>query len=245
MRCSIASAAVTIILAQFAWGVMPATWRHATEADFTGGQFETTGVSSRGEITIGREIMVLMSSKDAPTVVSAMVVADKTLWAAFQDGKFQGASYYDGIIQKSQLIASIGGKIYRVSPMDDFKVYDITPSSANSSRLNKAWFCQAEEFMLIQDGQSKCIVYDGSNSWRLSRDTDLPVGTAMAYGMGRVWVALPDGFSFVAGDLVYGSSGTAAYGFRDACLSITENDFLNEGGAFAMPANSGGICSIR
>jgi hypothetical protein len=126
----------------------------------------------------------------------------------------------------------------------DFKVSDISPTSANSSRLTKSWFCQAEEFLLVQDKQSKCIVYDGSITRRLEKDTELPVGGPMAYGMGRVWVGLPDGFSFIAGDIVYGASGTSAYGSRDALLNVTENTFLNEGGVFAMPANSGGIRAL-
>jgi hypothetical protein len=169
---------------------------------------------------------------------------DLTLLAAFQDGQFQGAAFYDGITAESSLITSIGGNIYRIQPSADFRVADITPDSGNSSRLAKAWFCQAEEFLLIQDGQSKCLAYDGSAARRLDKDHDLPVGTCMAYGMGRVWVTLPDRFSFVAGDIVYGPSGTNHYGYRDAVLKVTENTFLSEGGAFAVPANSGGIRAL-
>ena len=171
-------------------------------------------------------------------------VNDEALMSAFQDGQFQGAAYYDGITHASSLITSIGGRVYRILPDRGFEIADITPTAANSSRLTKAWFCQAEEFMVVQDSQSRAIVFDGSTSWRLDKDTELPVGGAMAYGMGRIWVALPDGFSFIAGDLVYGSSGTPSYGGRDAVLNITENDFLNEGGVFAMPANSGGIRAL-
>ena len=96
MRRSIASAAAVIFLAGLAWGVTPAKWRHASEADFTGGEFKTTGVNSRGEISLGREITVLMSSKDAPAVVSAMVVADKVIYAAAgpePEAKAKGAIY--------------------------------------------------------------------------------------------------------------------------------------------------------
>lgn len=169
---------------------------------------------------------------------------DNDLWSAFQDGRFQGASYYDGITGESSLITSVGGRIYRIGVGLGFPVHDITPTTANSSRKPKAWFCQAEEFLIIQDKQSKAIVYDGSGTRRLEKDSELPVGGPMAYGMGRVWLGLPDGFSFIAGDIVYGDSGTATYGMRDALLNVTENDFLNEGGYFAMPANSGGLRSL-
>jgi len=79
---SIVSTAVVIIVAGTALGVRPVTWRHASEADFTGGEFSTTGVNSRGEIALAREIAVLMPSKDAPAAVSAMVVAGKAIYAA-------------------------------------------------------------------------------------------------------------------------------------------------------------------
>ncbi len=82
MRRLIASAAGLVLLASTALGVRPAVWRHATEAHFTGGQFKATGTNSRGEIALGRDISVLMSSKDAPAVVSAMVVQGKTIYAA-------------------------------------------------------------------------------------------------------------------------------------------------------------------
>ena len=67
----------------------------------------------------------------------------------------------------------------------------------------------------------------------------LPPGIMGAYGMGRNWMALPGGLTFVAGDIVYGASGTQAYGFRDAVLNITENFFLLGGGSFSIPASGG------
>ena len=82
MRRLIVSAAGLVLLASTALGVRPATWRHATEANFTGGQFKGAATNSRGEIALGRDISVLMTSKDAPAVVSAMVVAGKTIYVA-------------------------------------------------------------------------------------------------------------------------------------------------------------------
>lgn len=71
--------------------------------------------------------------------------------------------------------------------------------------------------------------------------TELPAGKMGAYGLGRNWQALIDGKSFVASDIVNGASGTQAYNFRDAVLSMTENDLLVTGGTFVVPGQVGDI----
>lgn len=72
----------------------------------------------------------------------------------------------------------------------------------------------------------------------------LPAGRMGAYILGRNWEALTDGRSFIASDIVNGSSGSAAYNYRDAVLNVTENTFLYEGGTFVVPGNVGNIRSI-
>lgn len=70
---------------------------------------------------------------------------------------------------------------------------------------------------------------------------ELPAGRMGVYGMGRNWMALTDGYSFLASDLVGSSSGTAANNFKDAVLNVTENEYLNAGGYFTVPGESGDI----
>jgi hypothetical protein len=65
----------------------------------------------------------------------------------------------------------------------------------------------------------------------MTEKQEVPTGTAMAYGIGRIWVAT-GGNKFVASDIVYGPSGTDDYDQRDAILKFTENTFLAGGGAF-------------
>jgi hypothetical protein len=64
----------------------------------------------------------------------------------------------------------------------------------------------------------------------------------MTYYMGRIWVA--KGRQYVAGDIIYGPSGTPATGYRDSILKMSENQFLNEGGAFGVPAKAGNIVAM-
>ena len=77
---------------------------------------------------------------------------------------------------------------------------------------------------------------------------ELPTGTIGTYGMGRNWMALPDGKSFIAGDLSGGASGSGkdgGYKNRDAVLKVSENTYLNGGGTFSVPSNSGEIKAMQ
>ena len=73
----------------------------------------------------------------------------------------------------------------------------------------------------------------------------LPTGRMGTYGMGRIWLSLPDGLSFLAGDIVGGSSGTVQNNFRDAILNITENEYLAGGGTFRVPGSVGDIKAMQ
>lgn len=103
---------------------------------------------------------------------------------------------------------------------------------ANSQNTGIVYWLQAEEFLIGQDGISKPFIWDGGSSRRSRTElAEIPVGTVMAYGIGRIWVAT-GGNKFVASDIIYGPSGTAAYEKRDAILKFTENTFLAGGGSF-------------
>lgn len=102
---------------------------------------------------------------------------------------------------------------------------------------------QAEKYEIILAKQQKPIIYDGSSS-RQAGFNEIPSGVMGLYAWGRIWVALNDFRTFAAGDIVYGPSGTPAEGGVDAILKFTENDFLNEGGFFAVPNNAGNITAM-
>ena len=167
------------------------------------------------------------------------------LETAATTGRFQGAAVYQPRTGIPMLVAGIGGRQFRYNVWGDDSVQDVSiAGDYNPSNALQVWFTQAEDFLLMQDGQSKVWCYNGGSSRRLG-PREIPVGTIMEYALGRVWVASPDRRSFAAGDLVYTSSGTPGFNYRDAVLKFTENDFLNEGGAFAVPASSGRINAIR
>lgn len=73
---------------------------------------------------------------------------------------------------------------------------------------------------------------------------ELPAGKMMAYDMSRLWLVLPSGVDFVAGDIVGGASGTPANDYRDAVLKFTENEFLEGGGKFRIPSSGNLITAL-
>lgn len=175
---------------------------------------------------------------------------------AFETGLFQGAGGYNPDTGKSCLVLSIAGHLYRANVFGDGSVQEITLDTPNRSDNRKAWFCQAECFLIVQDGQALPIIYNGATARRsdvygTSGSVDghpmceVPVGTVMEYADERLWVSLPNGLAFVAGDAAYDPTGTVAYDYRDAVLKFTENTFLSEGGAFTVPTNIGRITAMR
>ena len=164
---------------------------------------------------------------------------DAALQTAFEGGWFQGAAYYD----PGGICCMINGKFYYIQ-IDTGKVQDLTPDDGGPTDCTKAWFQQAENYMIIQDGSTRAIIFDGGGARRSSAEAnEVPTGTAMAYSNGRLWVAKTDRKTLVAGDIVYGPSGTSEHGRRDAVLKFTENDFLNEGGEFS--AYGGNIRALK
>jgi hypothetical protein len=72
---------------------------------------------------------------------------------------------------------------------------------------------------------------------------ELPAGRMGVYGMGRNWMSLIDGISFIGGDIVGGAAGTPAHNYRDSVLKTTENTFLVTG-SFRLPGSGDIINSM-
>lgn len=125
----------------------------------------------------------------------------------------------------------------------------------NPSIIEQAWETQAEKWWVLNDGQSIPFIYDGASSRRANSNLtgankEIGPGRMITYGMGRIWYAGIDYFSFRAADLVGGSSGTPGENYRDSVLKETENVFLNGGGAlgvrnFGSPVPSAPIVGLR
>lgn len=167
---------------------------------------------------------------------------------------FQGMFMYQPLDADPYHIYVIGGRIYRDNTVDG----GLTDLSAAFHLTNPptepiSFFCQAEQFLIIQAGDNVTLplFWDGSILRRSKGITntavapgtpgvnEIPAGTAMDYFMGRVWYA--QGRVANAGDIVGGPSGTLAYNFRDAVLNVTECPLVLGGDGFSVAASDGVI----
>lgn len=91
----------------------------------------------------------------------------------------------------------------------------------------------------------------------LESPPEIPIGTIMAYGQGRLFVSNPNRFEVQALDLIgshvgretgTNSSNQKVYPLEDPRLSVlfnTENSYLSEGGSFLMPGFMGKITGME
>lgn len=120
----------------------------------------------------------------------------------------------------------------------------VTQALSNPSDLLFVHLFQAEIYVIALAFQQKPVFFDGASA-RQAGIGEIPSSVLGVYAWGRIWFALPDRRTFGAGDIVYGPSGTPSLGGVDAILKVSENDFLNEGGFFAVPNNAGEITSMQ
>ena len=144
-------------------------------------------------------------------------------------GLLQGASYFG--VQGGIIVAVIAGQPYRLRIGEDSFSYELInlpdPPGINSPILKQVWMQQTVETLVIQDGQTRPILYNGSSARRSGSD-EVPVGKQMAYGNGRLWVAI-NANELVAGDIRTREPGSE--------LAFTETNYLSGGGSlwFSRP----------
>jgi len=172
------------------------------------------------------------------TTVTADGYTNSCIPAPNPTGIFQCALPYISDDNRNFILLLISGKVWLYDLLQNsIQLLSNTPALENSSNRLDGWMVQAENFVVIQDGWSRPLIFDGANLRRAAVD-EIKTGKVMAYVNGRIWYALQNGFSFRATDIVYGD------GTRASVLKETENTFLNEGGDFSVPSDSGGITAM-
>lgn len=150
------------------------------------------------------------------------------------EGLVQGGCYFS--IQGGMLIMQIAGRIYRLrvgNRDSDFSAEEIPLTYINSPVLPTAWMVQTVGSLVIQDGQSNPIIYDGSTARRSDpAENEVPLGRMMAYVNGRLWVAVGSN-ELVAGDIV-----TSQF---QSELKFTETGYFLGGGRFLFPSALTGL----
>jgi hypothetical protein len=167
----------------------------------------------------------------------------------FHNGKFQAASYFAPRGTPECLMVMIGGRQYQVIPRTGrgLDVSEVQLPYRNRSDIPLSYMAQADRFHVTQDGESRPIIFDGVTA-RRAKDDEVPVGTIMTYGMGRLCVTV-NGREIAFGDL-YGSHD-GREGKRnftdpgDSVLLFTESTFLNEGFNASIAFSLGAITGLR
>lgn len=172
---------------------------------------------------------------------------DADAQTAFESTLFQEMGGYQLDSGAASIISMQGGRQFQIliDYDNEFLVNEITiAGDPNAPNLPMAWSCQAENYFILQDGQSKCFIFDGASA-RRALPNQIPVGNQITYYKGRIWVA--QGREYVAGNQVFDPSGggNKSIDYRDSVLWFTENKFLAGGGAFAVPVQSGDITGFK
>lgn len=145
-------------------------------------------------------------------------------------GLHQGSSYFG--VQGGMIVTAIGGRLYRVRIGENIYSWEPIPLGfRNSGTIKQVWMQQTVETLVIQDGQSNAILYNGSTA-RRAGVTEVPRGRQMAYGNGRLWVAINRN-ELVAGDIRQRAPGSE--------LFFTETNYLVGGGALFFPRGITGL----
>ena len=176
-------------------------------------------------------------------------------------GKFQGAGVYH-LSGKDRLVYAIAGKIYTLELETD----TITDHGLvfDPSNMDRFYFCQADKYMIIQDGDASTS--HANANWPLILDNldivdqvaeglqdyqRVPKGAAMAYTHGRLFVAVNYVFEPITHDV---SDNVGRIGFVASdvikahrvsdVIKFTEENYYNEGGRFNLPTESGRITAM-
>lgn len=156
-----------------------------------------------------------------------------TLQLVLPSGLVQGADYFSA--QNGMLVVAIAGAIYRIRISNQSFAYeDIALGFPNSAIIPQVYMCETDDSFLIQDGQSDCIIYDGSTTRRSNvQNNEVPRGTFMAYGDGRLWVAT------AYNTLEAGNANDS--GIYQSELQFTETLQLTGGGSISFPQGITGL----
>lgn len=109
----------------------------------------------------------------------------------------------------------------------------------NGSTCDQVWMEQSDNWLVIQNGIDRALLFDGSSMRRSIQGgskPEVPVGKQMAFydSIGRLVVAVNDR-ELAIGDIATSTTET---------INFTEETFLTEGGRFAVPRKYGPVTSL-
>lgn len=109
-----------------------------------------------------------------PFQIRKLDAAAKTLIAsALTGGTFQGAAFYNPDVGDESIVASIAGRLFKFNVLQSPVTVDeiSIPGDLNPASQDQVWMWQAEKWLIVNDGVSVPIFYDGTTSFRSSYST--------------------------------------------------------------------------
>ena len=235
------------------------------ETFLTDGSFSFEGGVDSSRVTTLQSSLVpnglprnMLAWMDNATVRGGQIL-QRTGWVPngrVRDGNclFQGGFMYEPVDGSNPyLIFALSGHIYKYVA-DLGTVTDLSsmfPGMTMTPTQDQYWFCQGEQFLIIQDSILLPLFWDGAKLRRsigivtntpsnTFGQNEIPVATAMDYYQSRLWYA--QGRRYSAGDIVGGPSASGTYPFgTDSILEVTENPLAFGGDGFSVPNNAGNI----
>jgi len=194
-----------------------------TEGEFQEDITELNNAIANADTVITQKLAILNAQFDGEIV--------------FRNGKFQGSAIYetDNTVYS---VSVISGHIFLVN-LENFKVSILTNSNTQLNEYkDRVFMVQAEQHFIVQDGIHTPKILTGS----AMRDADhsiqeIPVGTNMAYGQGRLCVQISTRH-FRIGDIHLAFDPLNVLKFK-------ETQILNEGGGFTVSGKLGEIVSLQ
>jgi hypothetical protein len=141
--------------------------------------------------------------------------------ASMPTGLMQGASVFK---TNGKILSAVGGRVYEIDPSTWTRV-ELTGADSNNPKKPRVWMCETPGSIIIQDNQARPFIYDGVK-FRRSDEDEVPVGSVMAFGNGRLAVAVNDGLAVRIGDIRQGE--------HQSEMKFTETYNLLGGGDFAF-----------
>jgi hypothetical protein len=203
------------------------------------------------EITPGPAVLVT-TTFTVPALhaqVTAAVTSDVP-FSVNQVLKINSGSYTVNTITADQLVLTYNGSAANSTVVVGTGILDsagnqIYYNDTNPSNGLMVFWYQGENYAFGLCENQGTLIFDGSSLRRADQSqSELPSSYVGVYAWGRNWLAQVNGHRFVAGDLVGDPSGSPGLVYVDAILKMTENDLLNGGGAFSIPANLGMITAM-
>lgn len=168
----------------------------------------------------------------------------------FRTMTFQGATRYDHNGQ-DWLVVSVGGNLVGMN-MNNFNIIEWGTALTHTGFIpGMVYFQQAERFLICQDGTSEPVIINWDGTLANSRYAykmangdpinEVPIGYSMAYGHGRLFVALKQIGANVVDRKYFAASDIFMANDIPALLGFSETEYLAGGGAFGLPNELGRI----